>query len=177
MTLGESLGTGADAASLLLPLPALLEDGARAEPLSLALPADPGVEVAGVCEGALPEALGLDADGAGAESVIGEARGTTEVLPGVVPGEDGGTGTSLCMHICTVFSRNNAVVVGGLHAGEYVANQGLGAGAVGGGGEDAQQSAHHSACTHAHPAKADDMHKWWEGSHTGSLSTAVPAGL
>ena len=149
MTLGESLGTGADAASLLLPLPALLEDGARAEPLSLALPADPGVEVAGVCEGALPEALGLDADGAGAESVIGEARGTTEVLPGVVPGEDGGTGTSLCMHICTVFSRNNAVVVGGLHAGEYVANQGLGAGAVGG-GERMRNNQHITLHAHMH---------------------------
>ena len=100
MTLGDSLGAGADAASPL-PLPALLEDGELAEALSLALLAGPGADVAGVCEGALLEALGLDADGPGAESVVGEARVTTGLLPGVVPGEEGGTGTSLCMHTST----------------------------------------------------------------------------
>ena len=107
-----TLGAGADAASpLLLPLPGLLEDGGLAEPLSLALLAGPGADVAGVCEGALPEALGLDADGPGAESVVGEARGTTGLLPGVVPGEEGGTGTSLYMHTCTPYkSRQHAVM-------------------------------------------------------------------
>ena len=122
-TFGDSLGTGADAASpliLLLPLPALLEEGAIAKAVSVALPADPAADVAGVCEGALPEALGLDADGAGAESVVGEARGTTGLLPGVVPGEDGGTGTLLCMHIRTVFSRKHAVVREEARAGEYL---------------------------------------------------------
>ena len=100
MMIGESVGGGADAAwPLLLPLPTLLEDGAVAEALSLVLPAGPGADM----PGALLEAPGLDADGAGAESVVGEAGGTTGLLPGVVPGEDGGTGTSLCMNICTAF--------------------------------------------------------------------------
>lgn len=101
MTLGDSLGAGADAASaLLLPLAValVLEEGALAKPVSLAVaPAvGPGAVVAGVCEGALLGAPGLAVDGA--EPVVGEARGTTVLLPGVVPGEDGGTGTSLCMH-------------------------------------------------------------------------------
>lgn len=105
MTLGESLGAGADAASaLLLPLAValVLEEGTLAKPVSLAvvLAVGPGAVVAGVWVGVLLDAPGLDVDGpgAGAELVVGEGRGTTELLPGVVPGEDGGTGTSLCMH-------------------------------------------------------------------------------
>ena len=106
MTLGESLGAGADAASallLLLPCPAtalllavalVLEEGALV---------GPGAVVAGVCEGALLEAPVLDVDGTGAELVVGEGRGTTGLLPGVVPGEDGGSGTSLCMQMSAAY--------------------------------------------------------------------------
>ena len=111
--LPSAFGLGAFALGLLLPLlllyPLLLvEIGTLAEvlpPLLLAVGADAelvGVRVAGAGAGALSKALGLDGEGAGAEPVepapVGGVRGTTEVLPGVVPGEAGGTGTSLCRH-------------------------------------------------------------------------------
>ena len=98
---------------LLPPLPfitlpvLILEDGALAEPVSVTPAAVPLADCPGVGAGvgALgSEGPGLDTDGAGAEAVppppLVGARGTTGRLPGVVPGDDGGTGTSLCM--CTI---------------------------------------------------------------------------
>lgn len=94
--------------SLLLVVlpPPELEDGAVAKLLPLpVLAVGPDAELVGVSSdgvGALLEALGLDEEGAAAGAVtpppVAGVRGTTEALPGVVPGEDGGTGTSLCMH-------------------------------------------------------------------------------
>lgn len=100
---------GVFALELLLPLllyPLLLEAGALAKPLPpFVLDVGADAELAGVrIAGArtFPEAPGLEEEGAGAEVVdpppVGVVIGTTEVLPGVVPGEDGGTGTSLCTH-------------------------------------------------------------------------------
>lgn len=88
-----------------------LEDGALAElePLLAALAAGPVADWPGVGAGvgAVPEGPGLDPDGAGAGArvpvppVVG-AKGTTELLPGVVPGDDGGTGTLLCTRRYTI---------------------------------------------------------------------------
>lgn len=90
----------------LVTLPLLrVEDGAFAEPVSVTLALGPLADCPGVGAGveALPEGPGLDTDGAGPEAVVPPpvvgAKGTTGRLPGVVPGDDGGTGTSLCM--CT----------------------------------------------------------------------------
>lgn len=92
----------------LLPLP-VLGATAPAVPLPLLAPGvGPdtelvGVSVAGAWARLLPDAPGLDdeEDGPGARAVglaVAGVRGTTEDLPGVVPGGVGGTGTSLCKH-------------------------------------------------------------------------------
>lgn len=99
---------------IMLPL-LRLEDEAFAEPVSVTLAVGPLADCPGVGAGvgalpegpgALPGGPGLDTDGAGAEAVVPPpvvgAKGTTGFLPGVVPGADGGTGTSLCM--CTTAS-------------------------------------------------------------------------